>query len=131
MLKTDLKKRTRDYAIRIIKVCTSLNKNEWIEVVLGKQLLRSGTSSAANYRATVIAKSDKDFLNKLKIVEEELDESLFWMEMLIESGVFPKKKLDLLLQERSELLRIISASIITMKKKIKTQKKSSKHQPSK
>ena len=91
MLKTDLKKRTRDYAIRIIKVCKSLDKNEWIEVVLGKQLLRSGTSSAANYRATVIAKSDKDFLNKLKIVEEELDESLFWMEMLIENGVFPKK----------------------------------------
>ena len=126
MLKTDLKKRTRDYAIRIIKVCKSLDKNEWISVVLGKQLLRSGTSSAANYRATVIAKSDKDFLNKLKIVEEELDESLFWMEMLIESGVFPKKKLELLLQEGSELLRIISASIITMKNKCKTQKKANK-----
>ena len=126
MLKTDLKKRTRDYAIRIIKVCKSLDKNEWISVVLGKQLLRSGTSSAANYRATVIAKSDKDFLNKLKIVEEELDESLFWMEMLIESGVFPKKKLELLLQEGSELLRIISASIITMKNKRKTQKKANK-----
>ncbi|MFM2307366.1 MAG: hypothetical protein RLZZ367_2035 [Bacteroidota bacterium] len=128
MLKTDLKKRTRDYAIRIIKVCKSLDKNEWIEVVLGKQLLRSGTSSAANYRATVIAKSDKDFLNKLKIVEEELDESLFWMEMLIESGVFPKKKLELLLQEGSELLRIISASIITIKNKRKTNKKLEKPQ---
>jgi four helix bundle protein len=69
VLKTDLKKRTRDYAIRIIKVCKSLDKNEWISVVLGKQLLRSGTASAANYRATVIAKSDKGFLNKLKIVE--------------------------------------------------------------
>lgn len=126
MLKTDLKKRTRDYAIRIIKVCKSLDKNEWIAVVLGKQLLRSGTSSAANYRATIIAKSDKDFLNKLKIVEEELDESLFWMEMLVESGVFPKKKLDLLLQEGSELLRIISASIITMKNKRKIQKKANK-----
>jgi four helix bundle protein len=128
VLKTDLKKRTRDYAIRIIKVCKSLDKNEWIEVVLGKQLLRSGTSSAANYRATVIAKSDKDFLNKLKIVEEELDESLFWMEMLIESGVFPKKKLELLLQEGSELLRIISASIITIKNKRKTNKKLEKPQ---
>lgn len=126
MLKTDLKKRTRDYAIRIIKVCKSLDKNEWIAVVLGKQLLRSGTSSAANYRATIIAKSDKDFLNKLKIVEEELDESLFWMEMLVESGVFPKKKLELLLQEGSELLRIISASIITMKSKRKIQKKANK-----
>lgn len=126
MLKTDLKKRTRDYAIRIIKVCKSLDKNEWIAVVLGKQLLRSGTSSAANYRATIIAKSDKDFLNKLKIVEEELDESLFWMEMLVESGVFPKKKLELLLQEGSELLRIISASVITMKSKRKIQKKANK-----
>jgi four helix bundle protein len=126
VLKTDLKKRTRDYAIRIIKVCKSLDKNEWIAVVLGKQLLRSGTSSAANYRATIIAKSDKDFLNKLKIVEEELDESLFWMEMLVESGVFPKKKLELLLQEGSELLRIISASVITMKSKRKIQKKANK-----
>lgn len=126
MLKTDLKKRTRDYAIRVIKVCKSLNKGEWIEVILGKQLLRSGTSAAANYRATVIAKSDKDFINKLKIVEEELDESLFWMDMMVESGVLPRKKLDLLIQEGTELLKIMSASIITMKNKRKAAKKTPK-----
>lgn len=119
MIKTDLKDRTKQFAIRVIKLCKTLKKDEWIEVILGKQLLRSGTSSAANYRATVIAKSDKDFINKLKIVEEELDESIFWMEILVESGTVPAKKMDLLLQEANELLRIMSASIITMKKKRK------------
>ena len=122
MIATDLKDRTKKYALRVIKLCKTLNKGEWIEVVIGKQLLRSGSSSAANYRATVIAKSDKDFLNKLKIVEEELDESLFWMEMLVESGIIPKRKLDLLMKEGTELLKIISASIITMKNKRKNQK---------
>ena len=93
-----------------------------MEVILGKQLLRSGTSAAANYRATVIAKSEQDFINKLKIVEEELDETIFWMEILIESEIIPKSKLSLLIKEGEELLRIISASIITMKKKRKAGK---------
>ncbi len=122
MLQTDIKQRTKDFAIRVIKVCKTLKKEEWIEVILGRQLLRSGTSAAANYRATVIAKSEKDFINKLKIVEEELDETIFWMEILVESGVIPKGKLTLLIKEADELLRIISASIITMKKKRKVNK---------
>ena len=122
MITTDLKQRTKHFALRVIKLCKTLNKNEWVEVILGKQLLRSGTSSAANYRATVIAKSEKDFINKLKIVEEELDESLFWMEIIVESGIMSKKKLELLIQEGNELLKIISASIVTMKSKHKSQK---------
>lgn len=122
MLKTDIKQRTKNFAIRVIKVCKTLKKEEWIEVILGRQLLRSGTSAAANYRATVIAKSEKDFINKLKIVEEELDETIFWMEILVESGVIPKSRLSLLIKEADELLRVISASIITMKKKRKANK---------
>jgi four helix bundle protein len=122
MIRTNLKQRTKDFAIRVIKVCKALRKEEWMEVILGKQLLRSGTSAAANYRATVIAKSEKDFINKLKIVEEELDETIFWMEILVESEVIPKSKLSLLIKEAEELLRIISASIITMKKKRKSGK---------
>lgn len=122
MLKTDLKKRTSDFAIRVVKLCKTLKRDNWIEEVLGKQLLRSATSVAANYRAAIIAKSDKDFLNKLKIVEEEIDESMFWMEMIIESGVVPATKMSLLSKEADELVRIISASVVTMKKKIKAKK---------
>jgi four helix bundle protein len=110
MDKTELKQRTKSYALRVIKVVEAL-PHERVAGVLGKQLLRSGTSVGANYRAACRAKSSADFVNKLKIVEEECDESLYWMELMVEAGVIPENKLGQLMREGDELLAITVASI--------------------
>jgi len=112
MTREEMKARTKRYANRVLKVCAALPK-DWIARVLGAQLLRSGTSVGANYRAVCRAKSKADFLNKLKIVEEECDESLFWMELLIENGFFRLSRLQSLLREGDEILSIIVASAKT------------------
>jgi four helix bundle protein len=80
---------------------------------LGKQLLRSGTSVGANYRAVCRAKSTSDFINKLRIVEEECDESLFWMELLVENNLVKEARLAPLMKEGDELLSIIVSSAKT------------------
>jgi len=80
----DLKKRTRAFALRIIKLIESLPSGKSADVI-GKQLLRCGTSVGANYRASCRAKSQADFIAKMGIVEEEADESIYWMELLVES----------------------------------------------
>jgi four helix bundle protein len=80
---------------------------------LGAQLLRSGTSVGANYRAVCRAKSTADFINKLRIVEEECDESLFWMELLVDNKIITPKKLANLMAESNELLSIVVASTKT------------------
>ena len=82
MTREQMKARTKAYANRVVKLCAALPAN-WIARTLGKQLLRSGTSVGANYRAVCRAKSGADFINKLRIVEEESDESLFWVELLV------------------------------------------------
>jgi four helix bundle protein len=86
MTREEMKSRTKEYANRIVRVCTAL-PNNWVAQTLGKQLLRSGTSVGANYRAVCRAKSNSDFINKLRIVEEECDESLFWMELLVDNNL--------------------------------------------
>ena len=83
---------------------------------IGSQIVRSGTSPAANYRAACIGKSKKDFLNKLKMVEEELDETLHWLEVIMETELLPKNRLELLYEENKELLKIIVSSIISTRK---------------
>ncbi len=82
-------------------------------MAIAKQVVRSGTSPAANYRAACIAKSGKDFLNKLKMVEEELDETQYWLELMVDVGIFPKEKLEPLIVETTELLSIIIKSIVS------------------
>jgi len=114
----DLKKRTKEFALRIIKLVESLPKGRTADV-LGKQLLRSGTSVGANYRSACRARSTADFISKMGIVEEEADESLFWMELLIESGIVKVAKLESLMEEADELLAITIASINTAKKRNK------------
>lgn len=84
MVPEDLKKRLKVFTLRIIKLSEKLPNNR-VGNILGTQIIRSGTSPAANYRAACLAKSQKDFLNKLKIVEEELDETLYWTELIIEA----------------------------------------------
>jgi len=122
MSKDELKKRTKQFALRIIKVVDASPKTT-SGFVIGKQIVKAGTSVAANYRATCRARSDPDFLSKITVVEEEADESLFWLEMIVESGMLPKKKLGDLIKEADELTAIFTATGKSMKAKINRDKK--------
>lgn len=112
-LEEGIKERFRQYSIRIIKMVDNIPANRVSAWAIAKQVVRSGTSPAANYRAACIAKSKKDFLNKLKMVEEELDETLFWLQLMVDVEIFPNEKLAPLIQETNELLNIIVKSIIS------------------
>jgi four helix bundle protein len=112
MNKHDLLQRTKTYALRVIKAVEALPKNETGRI-LGRQLLRAGTSVGANYRAACRAKSTADFINKLKIVEEECDESIYWMELLVDAGVIRLPRLELLRGEANQLVSIFVSAIKT------------------
>ena len=107
-----LKDRTKKYALRVIRLIESLPRKR-VAAVVGDQLLRSGTSVGANYRSACRARSRAEFMSKMGIVEEELDESLYWMELVIESGLVKASRLTLLMQEGEELLAMTVASINT------------------
>ena len=109
----ELKERFRQYSIRIVRMVDSIPTKRIAALTIAKQVIRSGTSPAANYRAACVAKSKRDFLNKLKIVEEELDETRYWLELMVDTDIFPKEKLDSLIQETFELLNIIVKSIVS------------------
>ena len=121
MHQDDLKKRLKKFALRIIKLSENLPNNITGNTI-AKQIIRSGTSPGANYRAACLGKSDKDFLNKLKMVEEELDETQYWLELIIESGLIKSNLLDDLVKENEELFKIVVSTILTMKKKINLKK---------
>ena len=112
MDRRELQQRTKHFALRVIRLCGELPNNTRGDV-LGKQLLRCGTSVGANYRAACLGKSRADFVNKLKICEEEADESIYWIELIGESGLLRQELLANLLQEARELSFIMSASIRT------------------
>lgn len=112
----DLKNRTKEFALRIIKLVNALPISPAGKVI-GNQLLRAGTSVGSNYRAACRAKSKADFIYKLNIVEEEVDESAFWLELIIESGLMPNKKIESLLKEADELTAIFVSSNKTAKSK--------------
>ena len=112
MTREEMKKRTKAYANRIVKVCSALPGN-WVAQTLGKQLLRSGTSVGANYRAVCRAKSNSDFINKRRIVEEECDESLFWMELLTDNNLIKPGRLAELMKEADDILAIVVSSAKT------------------
>src|SRR5258708_6645135 len=116
MTEQEFKQRTKDVALRIIKVVESLPRT-WSAEVIGKQLLRSGTSMGANYRVACRGKSIADIINKLAIVEEEADESMFWIELLIEAEIIPAKKLTALYGDIDEIVAMTVASIKTMRPK--------------
>ena len=109
----ELKERFRQYSIRIVRMVDSIPTKRIAALAIAKQVMRSGTSPAANYRAACVAKSKRDFLNKLKMVEEELDETRYWLELMVDTDIFPKEKLDSLIQETIELLNIIVKSIVS------------------
>ena len=112
----NLKDRTKNFALRIIRMVEALPKSKTADVI-GRQLLRSGTSVGANYRSACRAKSSADFIHKMSIVEEEADESLFWMELLIEGKLMHEQQIKELSAEAKELLAITIASIRTVKKR--------------
>jgi four helix bundle protein len=112
----EFKARTKAFALRVIKVVEALPRDS-VSKALGNQLLRSGTSVAANYRASARAKSNADFISKMGTVEEECDESLFWMELLVDSQRLKSRQLEPLLLEGTELLAMTVASITTAKRR--------------
>lgn len=85
---------------------------------IAKQIVRSGTSPYANYRAACLGKSGKDFLNKLKMVEEELDETTQWLDIIMASEMLPANRVEPLYNESKELLSIITSSILTVKNRL-------------
>jgi four helix bundle protein len=112
MTPEQMKQRTKAYAVRVIKLVNALPRTP-VGMSLGRQLLDAGTSVGANYRAVCRAKSLADFVNKLRIVEEECDESLYWMELLIEAGTVKAARLEDLMDEGAQILAIVVASAKT------------------
>lgn len=110
----ELEDRTKKFALRIIKLVESLPRT-FVASHIGKQLLKAGTSVAANYRAARRARSKNEFYSKISIVVEEADESVLGMEMLIDAGIVKKELLVDLIQEGTEILKIMSRSRKTAK----------------
>jgi four helix bundle protein len=112
---SDLKKRSKAFALRILKLVDALPKTT-AGRALASQIVRSGTSVAANYRAACRARSTADFIAKMGIVEEEADETLFWLELLEEFELVTAAKLTAIKEEANELIAIIVASIKTARR---------------
>lgn len=110
----ELRDRTKQFAIRIVRLFRSLPNSPDAQVI-GKQLLRAGTSVGANYRAVCRARSHAEWLARLGVVVEEADESVFWLELLTETGVFKNTKLESLLDEARQLTAIFTAAQSTGK----------------
>ena len=112
MTPEEMKQRTKQFALRVLKLCDALPRTIACEAI-ARQLVRSGTSVPANYRASCRARSAADFVAKLGIVEEETDECSLWFELLVESGRVKRAILAPLMKEASEILAIVVASINT------------------
>ena len=111
----DLKQRTKLFALAVILFVESLPKKRTAEII-GRQLLRSGTSVGANYRSACRPRSAADFIAKMTIVEEEIDESIYWLELLVESKTINMEEAQALMKEGNELLAITVASIKTARR---------------
>lgn len=103
----EFKRRTKDFVLRSIRMFQALPKTEEAQI-LGKQFLRSASSTGANYRAACRARSKAEFYAKLSITIEEADESLFWMEILAESKIIPINRLENMMQEATEIIKVLS-----------------------
>ena len=113
MTEQELKERLKRFAVRIIKMVDSM-PHSISSTAIAKQVVRSGTSPIANYRAACLGKSRKDFLNKLKMVEEEIDETGLWLDLIMECEILPRNRVNALYDESQELLKIIISSILTV-----------------
>jgi four helix bundle protein len=111
-MSTELKQRTKSFALRILKLLSALPKTTDGRIIAG-QIGRSGTSVGSNYRASCRARSRAEFIAKIGVVEEEADETAFWLELIAESGMLPAGKVDPLHAEAIELTAIMASSRIT------------------
>lgn len=109
-----LKDRFKQFSLRVIRMVDSM-PNTISGNAIARQIVRSGTSPAANYRAACLGKSGKDFINKLKMVEEELDETIHWIEIIADSGMIAPERTTELKKEAVELYKIIVSSIVTLR----------------
>jgi len=109
MNEAEMKERTKQFALRILKLADALPKTRSGNAI-ANQIVRSGTSVAANYRALCRAKSRADFINKTSIAEEEADESCFWLELLVDAGLLKTTRVQHLLNEANEITAILVAS---------------------
>ena len=116
--KRDLRQRTKAYALRIIRLYVSLPKTPEAQV-LGRQVLKSGTSPGAHYREAYRSRSRAEFVSKIEGGLQELEESAYWLELLVEAGIVSAKRMAELLQETSELTAIFASSAKTAKKRKK------------
>jgi four helix bundle protein len=116
-MENEIKNRTKKIAIEVIKIIQDLTSNN-LSYIINNQIIRSSTSIGANYRAACRAKSGPDFINKLKMVEEEADETLYWLEILEETNMIHPDKIFPIKKELNEIISIIVASIKTLKQKI-------------
>jgi four helix bundle protein len=114
-MSAELKERTKQFALRILKLVDALPKTTKGRIIAG-QIGRSGTSVGANYRAACRARSRAEFIAKIGVVEEEADETAFWLEMIAEGGLLPEAKVAALHVEAVELTAIMSSSRITASK---------------
>jgi four helix bundle protein len=112
----ELKRRTKSFALRVIRLIDSLPKGRTGDVI-GRQLLRAATSVGADYRAACRARSQAEFAAKIGIVEEEADESAYWLELIVESGLLPAARVEDLLAEANELVAIFVASARTAERR--------------
>lgn len=116
-MKNDLSERTKDFAIRIIRLCQVLDEKPGINRTLGKQLLRSGTSIGANVAEGAGAQSEADFLTKYSIAVKEAHETDYWLDLLIKAEIINEEMLTGLKQECSELIAILTTICKKMKRK--------------
>lgn len=110
----EMKARTRAFALRVIRLAESFPNTPTANVIRN-QMLRCGPSVGANYRAACRARSKPDFVSKMGIVEEEADETMYWIELSVDAGITKKSRVDSLLEERNEILSIVVSSIKTAK----------------
>jgi len=110
----EFKDRTKQIALRVIRLVEALPKTTSAQII-GKQLLRAATSVGANYRAACRGKSEADVMHKLSIVEEEADESLYWLELLVEANIISENKLASLIQDTNEIVAMTVSSIKTLR----------------
>lgn len=115
----NLKQRTKDLSIRVIRM-TSFLPNSAAGRIISGQIIRSATSVAANYRSACRARSQADFISKIKICEEEADETLFWLEIIEELELVKKSRLTELMKEVDEIIAILVSSAKTARKKLKS-----------
>jgi four helix bundle protein len=116
-MSNELKNRTKLFALSVIQLVRQIPFSE-LNFILAKQILRSATSTGANYRSALRGKSTADFIAKLSIAEEEADETCYWLELLIESNIYNNKEVEEILLEARQIAAILTASCKTAKSKI-------------